>query len=126
MLLCSTRPYPPFLIKLGNVELWERGLQHLEFTACIFNCVSKQRRVFFLLLLATAAYDLNKCPRMSCIDKSLCIFFLPARTKLLRREQRGLHSPLFSDADRPLLQVSRQRSGRGLRGARQWVLKRGG
>ncbi|KAF3842301.1 hypothetical protein F7725_024252 [Dissostichus mawsoni] len=47
-------------------------------------------------------------------------------TKLLCCEQRGLHSPLLSNPYRPLLQMSHQRSGRGLCGERRRVLRGGG
>lgn len=60
------------------------------------------------LLPAMLPYDLQKLREQ--------IWYFSTRTKLLLCEQRGLHSPLFSNPCRAFLQMSQQRRECGLRG----------
>lgn len=86
--------------------------------------LNKQWRDYFLPLAAALTCDLQKWLRMSHINRNC--FSPSTRTKLLCCEQRGLYPPVFSNPYRPLLQMSWQRCGRGLRGERWRVLTGGG
>lgn len=130
MFLCNTRHHPPFQIRLqalckpGNVEPEERGLQHLEFAMpCVYICWTDSEETVSCSSLLWCLMIYRKCLRRACVY----FFSLSlARTKLLCCEQRRLHSPLFSNPCRPLLQMSQQCSGCGLRGKRRRVLNEDG
>lgn len=110
------------------MEPWERGLQHLEFAIFRLSMYISAKQTLKRLFPAAPCYGGVWFIQVSWNVLhllELVYFFLP-RTKLLCGEQRGLWLPLFSNPYRPLLQMSRQRSGWGLCGERQRVLKEGG
>lgn len=90
------------------------------------------RVLFFSLFCVSISVKQTERERFPCCSLLYCLMIyrnynniswcFSARTKLLFCEQRGLHSPLFSNPSWTFLQMSRRRGKRWLRGERWPVL----